>query len=413
MIRKAAIVFALVWALVVTCLRSARLPNNFATEHWLIDYRFGFVKRGLIGSVVAVATALGGTRPSEALIDALSIVLFIVFCGAILWAGLRIVRRSGWSPGATAVVLAFLSSPFVVMSAHLIGYYDDIVVILTLTSLWLLFKRRPWAAAAVLSISVLVHENALLIGLPVFAWACWHVADDARPEAATGSRWRRLLPAILPLAVFALLTVRLSTAPHRLERDLTAYLSTYPFVAGTIADVRVPHWITITFNDSYLLHRGHVQERLLSQPMIALVLPTLLALLGALFEARATAAVSIESAIALVICLVPESMHVMAWDTSRIWTYPIVSAFLLVWVDAELRPSKSATSQLVVLISLVALVLNAIGVTPLMDGLRDRFDVTTRLLLYAPVMAIAAVVAGRSTAAGRSAKPSGERVTFG
>src|SRR5262249_58668406 len=56
-IRKPAIVFALVWALVVTCLRSARLPNNLATEHWLIDYRFGFVKRGLIGSGVAVATA--------------------------------------------------------------------------------------------------------------------------------------------------------------------------------------------------------------------------------------------------------------------------------------------------------------------------------------------------------------------
>jgi hypothetical protein len=32
-------------------------------------------------------------------------------------------------------------------------------------------------------------------------------------------------------------------------------------------------------------------------------------------------------------------------------------------------------------------------VTPLMDGLRDHFDLTTRLLLYAPVLTVAFGVA--------------------
>src|SRR5207244_4304957 len=36
---------AMLWTLAVTILRAARLPNDFAKEHWFIDYRFGFVKR--------------------------------------------------------------------------------------------------------------------------------------------------------------------------------------------------------------------------------------------------------------------------------------------------------------------------------------------------------------------------------
>src|SRR5262249_48652108 len=158
----------------------------------------------------------------------------------------------------------------------------------------------------------------------------------------------------LPVAAFLLIALRLDTAPHRLERSLTAYLSTYPFVAGTIADVRVPHWITITFSDSYRLHQGHFQERILSQPMIALVLPSLLALLGVLFETQGLAAISWQSAIALGICLIPQSMHVMVWDTARIWTYSIVCAFLLLWVTETLGPARRRASPFVVLLALIA-----------------------------------------------------------
>ena len=55
--RKLLIVATMVWALIVTVLRATRLPNDFSTEHWFIDYRFGFVKRGLIGTLVSLATA--------------------------------------------------------------------------------------------------------------------------------------------------------------------------------------------------------------------------------------------------------------------------------------------------------------------------------------------------------------------
>jgi hypothetical protein len=388
-IRKAAIVIAMVWTLVVTSLRSARLPNDFSKEHWLIDYRFGFVKRGLIGSLLSLLNALFHAQPTEAMIDTLAVALFVVFGVALLIVSLRMIRRSRWSPDVVLAVLVFLSSPFMVMSAHLIGYYDNIIILLTLLSLALLVAGRIGAGAIAQSVAMLVHENTLLVGFPVFCCGCWLATRQSQ------SRRRRLVPLLLPLAVFVLIAVRLDTAPHRLERLLTAHLSSFPFVAGTLADVRVAHWITITFADSYRLHQGHFQERILSQPMIALVLPSVVALLGVVFETQAMAAISTGSAMLFGICLIPQLMHVMVWDTARVWTYAIVCAFLLLWIAVE-QPPVRRTSQFVLVVSLIALLVNVIGVTPLMDGLHDRFDVTTRLLLYAPVMAFAFVLAGRS-----------------
>jgi hypothetical protein len=385
----------MLWTLAVTCLRGARLPNDFSKEHWFIDYRFGFVKRGLIGTVVWLTTAIARTRPSERLIQALSVGMFLLFCAALVWLCLRIVRRSNWASGPALALLVFLSSPFVVMSAHLIGYYDNIIIVLTIVSLALLFRDRIWAAAIVQAISILVHENALLIGFPPFILA-WRLQRIGR----SASRQSSLAP-LVPLVAFATIALAQAAAPHSLERSLTGYLATYPFLAPAIGAVRVPHWITITFYDSYTLHQGHFQERLLSQPLITLVLPTLLAILGSVFEAFPIGAVSVDSLLILGTCLVPEAMHVMAWDTARIWTYTIIDALFVWWAYAELGTVRESGSQWMEIVCLIVLLVNAIAATPLMDGLRDRFEVTTRLLLYAPALAAASWIAISSPSAAR------------
>jgi hypothetical protein len=403
-IRKAIILAALVTTTIVTCLRAARLPNQFATEHWLVDYRYGVVKRGLVGSLVAVSTSALGTAPTQDAINALAIAAFLIFCAALLWVSVRLLRRSRWSSEVALAALVFLSSPFVVMSAHLVGYYDNIVVSLAIVSLALVFAGRIGSAAIVQAVSLLVHENTLLIAFPAIAWATLLTAPPPRPAR------RRLLPLLLPLAVFALLVVRQGTAPHHLERSLTHHLSTYPFVATTLPDVRVPHWITIGFWESYVLHAGHFQERLLSQSMIALVFPSMLALVGVLVAGDAAPAVSGRTAAVLAICLLPQSMHLLVWDTARTWTYSILCAFLLLWIDVESGPERRPSSQVVRLVALAALLVNAIAATPLMDGLKERFDVATRLWLYAPVFAVGLALA-RESPAGATGEPGDPLIT--
>src|SRR6266550_1875193 len=273
-----------------------------------------------------------------------------------------------------------------VMSAHLVGYFDNIVILLTMLSLGLLFKQRIWIAIAVQAVSILGHENALLVGCPTFCVAWWLIAaHQAQSEKDRWPYW----PLLVPPVAFLLLALSQRLAPVDREQLLTTYLSSYPFIARRIQDVRVPHWIMITFYDSYALHRGQVLGRVLSQPMIGLVLPSVLAIFGFVFEANGIPVLSAESVILVGACLLPQAMHVLAWDTARIWTYSILCAFFILWIYVELFPRRNTTTPFIRLICLVALFLNMIGVTPLMDGLRDHFDVNTRLLLYAPVLTVA------------------------
>jgi hypothetical protein len=384
--KKIEIAAAFLLTLVVTCLRAARLPNDFSTAHWLIDYRFGFVKRGLIGTAISLATGALHVRSTEQLVASLSVVCFVIFCAVLIAVALRVVHRSGWSTSAILAALVFLSSPFIVMSAHLIGYFDNIIIVLDVLAIALLLKGRIWPASAVQAIAILVHENALLVGFPVFCLA-WLLANRLRsqPERRRLPLW----PLLLPIATFVVLVVSQSLAPATLEQSLTSYLSGFPFIERNIQNTRVPHWITITFFDSYALHRGFFTGRLISGAMLGLVLPSMLAILGVIVDAYRIRALSAESVVLLGVCLAPQSMHLVAWDTARIWTYSILSSFLALWIYAELFAAQRDVSQFVRLLCLAALVLNALELTPLMDGLHDRFELVPRLVLYSPVIAVA------------------------
>src|SRR5262249_23733556 len=160
------------------------------------------------------------------------------------------------------------------MSAHLIGYFDDIIILLAILSLAMLIGVRIWSALAVQIIAILVHENALLVGFPAFALAWWLVR--VRDRRSGEGRWP-LWPPLLPAATFLLLVLSQSLAPIGREEALTSHLSTYPFIAKSLPEVRVPHWIMITFYDSFRIHRGQFQGRIFSQSMIGLVLPSMLA----------------------------------------------------------------------------------------------------------------------------------------
>ncbi len=89
----------------------------------------------------------------------------------------------------------------------------------------------------------------------------------------------------------------------------------------------------------------------------------------------------------------PLAMHVVAWDTERISTYPIAGAFITFWILAETRTVRRI-DNLFILVVLPALILNAFGRIPLMDYEVERFFAMRCLLLYFPaiVLFIATVI---------------------
>jgi hypothetical protein len=86
----------------------------------------------------------------------------------------------------------------------------------------------------------------------------------------------------------------------------------------------------------------------------------------------------------------PLGLHLIAWDTARIWTYPIMVGLLVVWVACrvtEPRRLAALDSRLVNLGGLLVLPLNVFGHIALMDWRVERFSTWQRVVLYLPLAA--------------------------
>lgn len=381
--RKIAITALMLWTLVVTVLRALRAPNDFAEMHWLLDYRFGFVKRGLIGEILSLVTGWMSIPITEGLISSLAAVAFVAYCSVISILSVRIVRRSGWSGAAVMVSLAFLSSPFVVMSAHLNGYLDNIVIVLGVASVVFLLRGRPWLASCLQVVAVFVHENSMLLIFPPFCLA-WLLTNNRRQMSGTASL--SPVPLFMPILAFMIVVAgqSLLVAPGFAD-SFAARLSRFPFI-GEGLNTMGPAWVSASFMTCFASEGSKFLGRLTSPDMYGLVLPSLLAILGFTISVFRIRDLSLESFGLLGVCLVPLVAHLAAWDTARIWTYPILGAFLSLWIYSELFPGEHARSTNG-LLCLLALVTNAVILTPLMDDQSDRFGLKTRCALYAPVIA--------------------------
>ena len=267
------------------------------------------------------------------------------------------------------------------MSAHIIGYYDNIVIMLVALSLALLLRGRIWLAASVQTLAILTQEISLLIGVPLlfFSWLVIrkHQLSDEPP--------RPFLPLLLPLCAFVALAV---SQPVLMDQDFaesfSARLSQFDFIGDDLR-ILVPVYLSTTFVEFYADQKGAFVERVVSGAMYWLVLPSTLAILWHTASAHRIRVGSIVFVALLGVCFSPLLMHLVAWDTPRIWTYIIVCSFMALWFCSEvLSPRQGHVAARLVLLSVF--LANCVNQTPLMDLARHHFDLATRLFLYAPVI---------------------------
>ncbi len=374
----------LVWTLVVTVMRTARWPNDFAEAHWLFDYRLGLIKRGLPGELVALGTGLVGRGPTEGLIAFLSAAIFALLVTTLLFVVWRLVSLDRWSGASVLTAVAFLSSSYVVMTAHLMGYFDHVVVLSSIAAVGLLLRGRAWWAGAVVAVAVLVHEHTLVVGFPAVLVA-WLLATDRRRERADAAL--PLLPLGLPLVSFGALAVagaRLS--PDTFQDTFVPHLESFPFVGGDM-HLFVPEWLSVGVLESAggQLHR--FVERLASRDILILIVPTTLALLACALDRFVVTGRSRVAAIVAAV-MAPQVLHMAGWDTVRIWTFSVVVALVCAWIVAETsRPRGRQASPAVLAAAVTAVVINVVTEVPLYDNLVERYPLATRAWLYGPAIA--------------------------
>ena len=397
-VERALLLLGLLAVLSVPVVRGIRLPNDWAEAHWLLHYGFGFIKRGLPGTLLQ--PLVRQVDQVELLLRIVVLVQYAVFIGALCYVGLRVVSRTAWSHTGAAVALVVASSPFVVLSANAIGYFDSIVFVLSALACAAVLRRRSWLAALLMSIAILVHESTVVVGYPavLYTAALEHLARGR--QGGPGALVRRHLPLLVgPALVWGALFIHQTFVMDgaAIRAKLTEHLAGFELVENNRHRF-VPRWCTSPFTDSLDRELPRFLGRITDIGYLAHHGVGIL-LLGAFLLLRGGARRRLPLMIvpAAGIALLPLAMHAVAYDTSRIWTYPIGVTVLLLWVHAELGLVRSARLH-----GSLAGTLYAFGVvagnlfqrTPLLDRVDERLTDGWRVLLYLPPLLIVVSVLG-------------------
>lgn len=383
-LRELAPFLVVVFTLLVTMSRALRAPNEFSMAHWLFDYRFGFMKRGLVGSICSAVSSLTGQPMTARVILVLASILMTAFVAmllAILW---RVMTRLPGQPARWLVALVFASSPFVVLAAHFCGYFDGLVYLLAAGAVLLVLADRPVAGGLVSAVAMLVHESYLLVALPLVALASFLRCRDGRKPAG----WLRHAASLaLPVVAFALISLSLKDSHLDLRRQLIDYLGGFDFIRKM--HVNVAHWHTTSFLYFWDYQSPHFRERLFEPAALSSCLPALLTLLLFAHAAFRLRPFALESMFLILAVLAPVALHTVAWDGPRITAYPLCGALFALWILSRTRTPAGGADLQVLLLAIPALLVNIFTRIPLMDGQVERLSDLRRMAWYLPAVALA------------------------
>ena len=357
----------LIGAMAATLARTLRGPNDWAEAHWLLDYRFGFVKRGLLGQLLGWAC---GDGVGERAIAIASFGAFALFVGGLSYVAWRILRRCQWHPAAVAAVAAFATSPFVVLTGHLVGYFEHVFLLLGIASIWLALRGRVLLGSLVQAAALFVHEACIVLVFPAFALAC--LLRAARTPA--GERSPSMLPLLVPMVIAALFGRVIGAPPAGFRGQYAAWLGSHPFIENGYDAITAEQltWSLTQFFETVWQFGIH---RLMQPGSYGLVLPTIAVLLLLVLARRRIAACSFEAAALAFVMLVPQAMHLVAYDLERIFAFSIVTTWLAVWIYAETREHGADEVEAPGLFAVAVLTTfaNCVVTTPLLDNEIDRY----------------------------------------
>ena len=382
-LRDAAPFLVVVATLLVTLARAIRTPNEFSMAHWLFDYRFGFMKRGLIGSICSTACAATGQPMTARIIVVLSAILLTSFVSLLLVVLWRVMTRLPGQPARWIVALVFVSSPFVVLVSHFIGYFDGFVYLAAAGAIMSVLAGRPVAGGLVSTVAMLIHESYLLVALPLVSLASFLHCRSEKGRAA----WpRHALALVLPVLAFGLISLSLKNSHLDLRHQLIDYLSGFEFIQKM--HVNVAHWHTTSFLYFWDYQAPHFRERLFESAALGSCLPTLLTLLLLAHSGFRLRPFGQESLFLILAVLAPLALHTVAWDGPRISAYPIGGALFALWILGQTRAASNTPDLLPLLVAIPALLVNIFTRIPLMDDQVERFSDLRRMAYYFPAVVL-------------------------
>jgi hypothetical protein len=259
------------------------------------------------------------------------------------------------------------------------------VITLGIASLLLLLRRKPIWACVIQVIALLVHENAFLVVYPMFLFGFYQAM---KLDYANNNRlW---LAALLPALLFVgIVTWHDQFMAKDVPDKQIEYLSQFGFINSGLKSP-VPLYLGMSFADYVAFHSKIILHILSIPKNLLIAMPFLLATACHFVMTPNRRMTALELIFMLGAVLAPQGIHFAAWDTARIWTYSIVTAFAMLWMQAE-RYRDSGSSLLAIGLCAAALILYALTDLALMRDM-EHFSRGVRVLLYMPALVAIAML---------------------
>ena len=339
--------------------------------NWEMNWSFGFYKRGLPGALLqplANSGLLGWNRIEW--FQQVGNLLLLTLLVCVFWLVLAGRTNKDRLVSAQLALLMILASPFMVMASNLVGYFDHLVYLIGFGAVALVVRQRYLAAALLLVVCMLIHEMAALTSYPMAVLALmYQQASRGRHPLAF---WRYPVLAwallVLPLLVLASLVYQqthlLAIEEYRsyLLRQNLENLRTLDFrewkqyhgaehLVGLLTESYGNFW-----QEELVKGLGRLQDSGSLLVFVPLLLWALLPIWTATCRSSFRGSLLLFATLA---CLAPLLLHLIAFDTDRIWLMPVFSILIGRWLcDQFLTFEQDTATEL--LLDLGAVVLFAI-----------------------------------------------------
>ncbi len=352
----------------ISVAKAIRLPNYKSATQAQVDYSLGLIKRGMFGAALA--------RPLHLEIYS----RFAVFSWLLLLSTVAFLLVFTWWGGARERVLSpeivalFFSSYALVYMAHMVGYFEVLLLLLTLVLLsirpfWIRFAGALPAAVFALA----VHEMFLFVFLPVllFSFLAQGFAGDAKKLGKPA-----ILGAVgLLLGVSLATTVRLALHPPMTPAQLNGLTGHIAQLVDFPTDTAMYDVLVRSTRDNlYIMRDVASRAPWWRQQLVCLVTmgPTVLLLVLATRRLLRTVRRPVPrwiGASAVVASLSPLTMHLLGFDVARFNAMVMLTSFLaLLTVCRFTEGVPAALSSREHYAVLLVLLLNMTSGDLLMDG---------------------------------------------
>lgn len=384
-------IFLYLYALIFSVSKTIRIPNQWAQSHWLVDYRFGFIKRGLAGELFGFLSVKNTFS-----ITVLSIFILAVLYFLIVKIALKTTLNNSGSYYRILFFIIFLLSQYIVFSAHLIGYLDHIIFLLTILAVYLTIRNKILLASFVAVFSIFIHEISVVLLLPV---CCFAIIVNQMPEKQFFIRdifSRSLLKKFALFLIFPSLTAFFISFYQEINGG-NYYAQIFSYLRQSSIPANVADSVCSAYTKSFTYYfreqYEHFFQRIfISKATIFYGIPIvfLLWLIFKEFKLKQNIHLFI---ILILITGVPLILHSIAYDTYRIWTFPYMILFLGFWILSvktgklkQTEPEQPLVWE--VIFFMVAFLFVSLIPTQLFDGETEKLSLAIKTILVLPILFI-------------------------